>query len=607
MAAHYFRRPARPQPSSGWPRSAPHRFSPRSGRALSSARRWIVALGSLALASIAPARAGAVNYPGFAPMVTDSFAVFGIPSLPEPGYLAPFRDPVFGTWVMRVGGDGGTPLATLADNWADVARHVYSKQQPWNADLTLLCIRNTGARMSPLLLDGGTYVPVRGPCSNYDRWDFRWHPSLSHANEQINVNRAGTELMWFDVKNCVKTRSWALPIVADYGIGSGEGNVSNDGRYVAIANQQQMVVVDMDPSGSNTPSWPYLRVGPVYTFPPCSLDVTRPGLGVIDNVSISPSGRYIDVKYAGLPADGAVTCDTLCDLHRIFEVDSSLAIRPHMMDVAALRCGSFAARNDGWIFPLKHADMAADPFDGNEDVIMGGRACPGSTLGHVVKVRLRDGRVTSLTDPRNEATYSHGSARNTRRPGWFYVSFSRDPLNAGTRFWGETVAIKMDGSGSVQRFAHFHSTEANYNAEAQAVPSPDGRRLLFASDWRDHCTTCGKLNAAKDYIVDARNVPLAAADAGGGESPRTTRLELAQGNAGGSGLVATFALTSGGPARLDLYDVAGRRLLRRDLSGLAPGEHTLELDASLALRSGVYFALLTDGRVRVRARAVLVR
>jgi hypothetical protein len=328
-------------------------------------------------------------------------------------------------------------------------------------------------------------------------------------------------------------------------------------------------------------------------------------VGVIDNVSISPSGRYIDVKYGALAAEGAVSCDTLCDMHRIFEVDSNLVIRPHMMDVASLRCGSFTARNDGWIFPLKHADMAVDPFDNFEDVIMGGRACPGSKLGHVVKVRLRDGLVTSLTDPRNEATYSHGSARNTRRPGWFYVSFSRDPLNAGTRFWGETVAIKMDGSGSVQRFAHFHSTEANYNAEAQAVPSPDGRRLLFASDWRDHCTTCGKLNAAKDYIVDARSAPLA--DAGGEAPPRTTRLALAQGSGRGSALMATFTLAGGGPARLDLYDVAGRRLLRHDLSGLARGEHTLELDPGHTLMSGVYYALLTDGRVRVRARAVLVR
>lgn len=548
-------------------------------------------------------RVRAANEPGFAPMVTDSFAVFGIPALPEPSYLQPFRDPIFGTWVLRIGGDPGATLSPLSDRWSDVSRHVYSKQQPWNANHSLLCIRNTGSAASPVILNGSTYLPVRGPCSNYDRWDYRWHPSLFHPNEQINVNRAGTELMWFDVMNCVKTRSWPLPIVADYGIGSGEGNVSADGRYVAIANQHQMVVVDMDPKGGGSPSWPYRRIGPVYTFAPCSLDVTRPELGAIDNVSISPSGRYIDVKYAGLAAAGAASCDTMCDLHRIFEVDSGLVIRPHLMDASALRCGSFATRTEGWTFPLKHADLAVDPFDGNEDVLIGGRACPGSRLGHVVKVRLRDGKVTSLTDPRNEAPYSHGSARNTRRPGWFYVTYTRDPFYQGSRFWGETVALKIDGSGEVQRFAHYHSTQGTYDAEAQSVPSPDGHRVLFASDWRDHCTTCGKLNSAKAYVVDARETPLAGVE--DAPAPPTGALRLASGP--GRGLVARFTLGDRTAARLEVHDVAGRLLLRRELGVLGPGPHELALDPAGTWRSGVYFATLRAGRERSEARGVLVR
>lgn len=551
-------------------------------------------------------RGHATNYLGFMPMVTDSLAVFDIPSLPEPRYMAPLRDPVFGTWIMRIGGDAGESLSPLADSWSDVSRHVYSKQQPWNANGTLLSIRNTGSHVSPLILQGQTYVPMRGPCANYDRWDYRWHPTPFHNNEQINVNQAGTELMWFDVINCVKTRSWVLPIVSGYGIGSGEGNVSGDGRFVAIANQQQMVVVDMDPASPDAPAWPYVRIGRVYTFPPCSLDVTRPALGVIDNVSISPSGRYIDVKYNGLVAAGATVCDTLCDMHRIFEVDTSLTIRPHLMNVASLRCGSFAARTDGWIFPLKHADLAVDPFDSNEDVIVGGRACPGSNIGRVVKVRLRDGFVTPLTNPLNEGSYSHGSARNYLRPGWFYVTYRRDPISAGSRFWGETVAIKMDGSGATQRFAHYHSTQATYDSEAQAVPSPDGKRLLFASDWRDHCTTCGKVNSVKDYVVDARAQPLAGIGPDEG-APLGARLTLASGLGSGAGLVASFALAGGRTARLELFDVAGRRIIRRDLSALGSGDHTLELDSDRTLQSGVYFATLWDGRARVQARGIVVR
>jgi hypothetical protein len=148
--------------------------------------------------------------------------------------------------------------------------------------------------------------------------------------------------------------------------------------------------------------------------------------------------------------------------------------------------------------------MALDPFDHNEDVLLGGRACPGSRIGHVVKVRLRDGLVTPLTDPRNEASYMHGSARNTLRPGWFYVTYGRG--QPGMRFNAEIVAVKMDGSGTVERFGHYHSTSSAYRTQAQAVPSPDGQRVLFASDWGEDCGNgCGSKGVINDYVYDARD------------------------------------------------------------------------------------------------------
>jgi hypothetical protein len=306
--------------------------------------------------------------------------------------------------------------------------------------------------------------------------------------------------MWFDVTTCTKTRSWTLPFAANYGIGSGEGNVSANGRYVVISDDSRMVVVDMDPQAPLAP-YPNRRIGPAYTFPACSVSVAQPTLCPIGNISISPSGKYIDVKYAAVGS----ACDTLCDMHRIFEVDANLAIQPHRMAGSSLRCGSFAARPNGWILPLKHADMALDPFDNNEDVIIGGRACPGSNLGHVVKVRLRDGAVTSLTNPANETGYMHGSARASGRPGWFYVTYDRDPSYAGRRFYEEIVAVKMDGSGSVERFAHYRSTASDYRSQAHGVPSPDGRRMLFASDWAEFCGAgCGSTAIDQCFVIDAR-------------------------------------------------------------------------------------------------------
>lgn len=462
-----------------------------------SARLTIAFLALVAASPVHSATSGRLG------LVTDSAAVFAIPQAPKPPYRDTVRDAVFGTRIERITGDPGRTVAPGLGPWGTDARHVYSKQQPWNATGTLLSIENRsgGATSSPLLLDGDTYEPVGTPCSAYDAYDYRWHPSPAHANEQINVRRDGLELMWFDVTRCAKTRSWTLPFAADYGIGSGEGNVSADGRYVVIADGARMVVVDMDPQAPNAPPYPYRRIGPVYTLPACSLEVGAPANCPIGNISISPSGRYIDVKYAAIGA----SCDTLCDLHRIFEVDSSLTIRPHAMAGNALRCGSFAARPNGWVFPLKHADLALDPFDGNEDVLIGGRACPGSTLGRVVKVRLRDGQVTSLSDPVNEASYAHGSARATGRPGWFYVTYDGSASQAGRRFRGEIVAVKMDGSRSVERLAHVHTTATNYRGQAHGVPSPDGRRILFASDWADACDGgCGSTSVYGGFVIDTR-------------------------------------------------------------------------------------------------------
>src|SRR5207245_4017098 len=142
---------------------------------------------------------------------------------------------------------------------------------------------------------------------------LRWHPSRSHPHEQINVDRTGTELMWFDVVACTKTRSWALPITVGEGIGSGEGNPSNDGRFVALGNNAAMFVVDMDPQPPYAP-YPNRRIGPVYTFPPCSLTASAPNSWVINSVAVSPSGKFVDISFDS-------GNDTTYDANRIYAVD----------------------------------------------------------------------------------------------------------------------------------------------------------------------------------------------------------------------------------------------------------------------------------------------
>ncbi len=95
--------------------------------------------------------------------------------------------------------------------------------------------------------------------------------------------------------------------------------------------------------------------------------------------------------------------------------------------------------------------------------------------------RLRDGHVTVLT----EAGYaSPTSTRNVGLPGWAFVTYQH-PGPTWPPYWNEVVAVSLTG-GLVKRLAHLHGVHTDYEAESHAVPPPDGRRVLFASNWVAH-------------------------------------------------------------------------------------------------------------------------
>ncbi len=431
---------------------------------------------------------------GFTPMLTDRLKNLLEPKSSILGYLSPVTEPTFGTRILRIAGDPGTAIGGgVPGTWGPDTRQHYSKDQPWNADGTLLALENGGGMV---LLDGNTYQPQPSHCIDMVGGDSRWHPRLEHAHERIRAG--GTELAWYDVVNCIKTRSWKLPFAVN-DFGPSEGNPSLDGRFAALTDGRRVFVVDMDPQSPFAP-YPGSRIGSAIAVDDCGLS----GGCAIDWVSVSPSGKYVVVNYLG-------------DTPRVFEVDpGTLALKPHAMPAASLHCHGTAAK--GFIYDLGHADMTLNPFDKQEDVIVGqehcgnqGRTVNGAAMSGVVMVRLRDDKVTPLTDPTNEAYPHHISARNFDRPGWVYVGYHSDP---GYKFNDEIIAVKLDGSRMVQRFAHKHSAYTGcYRCESHSVPSRDGRRVLWASNWALGCSKCGSKSVIKPYVVDARAIEPAGAPA----------------------------------------------------------------------------------------------
>jgi hypothetical protein len=73
-----------------------------------------------------------------------------------------------------------------------------------------------------------------------------------------------------------------------------------------------------------------------------------------------------------------------------------------------------------------------------------------------------------------------------------------------------------------------------------------------------------------------------------------------------SALNVRFRLAGFEPARLELIDVSGRRVIGRELGALGSGWHTTDLATGARIRPGVYALRLTQGTAQIGRRVVVV-
>src|SRR5437667_1274934 len=93
-------------------------------------------------------------------ILTDPTRVRTEPNLPKPTYLVPVVPSLFGVPCTRDGNDVGLSTTPLLGHWGSDARHVYSKQEPWSADESLISIGHRSSDgPNPLILDRFTYLP----------------------------------------------------------------------------------------------------------------------------------------------------------------------------------------------------------------------------------------------------------------------------------------------------------------------------------------------------------------------------------------------------------------------------------------------------------------
>lgn len=312
-----------------------------------------------------------------------------VPPLSRPGYLQTITDPVFGTKITRIS-DDSMGLAS-----AGYMQHHYSKDQPWNSDMTLIKLANTRA-----ILDAKTYQVLKRPSG---KGESRW----STVDPNILFYTRGNQFRTWNVRSDAETLLHTFS-EGELEIGPYEGNISVGDRYVVLNAGTLAIVYDI--------------VNDVV--------IAKKDLGPIDWATMSQSGNYV-VSRPGSSALGVVVYDrNLNLLRKIFDRG-------------------------------QHGDVGYDAA-GNEVFV---QMCP------VQMSRLDNGHVTNL----GISMCGHLSARNHLRLGW--VSVDDGGSNA------EIFALKLDGTKTVERFAHMRTSGATYDAQAKGVFSPDGSKVMWNSDW----------------------------------------------------------------------------------------------------------------------------
>lgn len=381
------------------------------------------------------------------PVVTD-FEVLQSPALAEPPARMPFRDPVFGSCLLRVT-DRVFDLAP--EDGSGGLKNEYSRVQAFNSDGTRLLLRGTAATW--YLYDAPTLRPLAQLPLDVD-------PRWSATDPDLVYHASGTQLRSYDVG------SGQAAVVHDFAADLPghdpvvvwtryEGSPSRDGRWWGLMAQDQswdasaFLVYDL--TGNQVTATLDVRGWPAEAR-------------AIDSVTISPLGTYFLAYMDRYCAQGQLgTAANPCGL---MVYDRSLQNGRGLLRIAG------------------HSDTALDA--GGREVLV----YQDIDTDHIAMLDLASGAVTPLwpIDFSHTSVGLHLSGRAFDRPGWAVISTYDGDLASHTWMDDQVFLVELKANGRVVRLAHTRSLvddsqEHDYWAEPQATANRDLSRILFTTNW----------------------------------------------------------------------------------------------------------------------------
>jgi len=484
-----------------------------------------------------------------------------MPDLPKPEVGMVYTDPVFGTSITRMTSASVSGFNGIIPE--------YSKRQAWNADESLLLLRSGNSDV--LLYDGSSYQYIKN-LEQVSGEDVFWHPSnpkqLYFSQDSIfysynTDSEIATALHVFTKYTWINTRA--------------EGNLSLDGKYYAFAGQiynyssgevtfKDIVVYDIETDTE------------VIT-----MEIPSDSISDFDWVSVSPLGNYVVIDYAN---------EENRRYHGVEVYDRNM--------------------NFIWQKPLGagHSDLGLDA-SGNEVLVMDIYDANSNRV-YIKKFNLSDGQETTLIDL-SPYFYLHISCRNQQRNEWCFVSTFDNPgrLTHDSLTWlpfeDEVFALRLDGSGEVQRIAHHHSRrfspvtpdpdQSNYYAEPHATISRKGNRIIFGSNWEQNVD---QVNSVDAYVCDFSNF------LGAEDIPIDLNNIKISPNPFSDFSIINFQLSIPSNVKIDIFNSLGEKITTLVDEYQDAGKHQAEFKAE-GLPQGMYYYTVQIGEKRESGKIIIIK